>query len=134
MQIEINGMIAECDPIAINALMASASKIGRQAGELEQLRAQVAELEQLATVQSDNLQKYAAFEATWNRKQSELRAERDDLAARLVALVERLLNEAGEMERPHVVGGPRSRSLFLRRLREELSSVDVLVPARGGRK
>ena len=41
---------------------------------LAKIRAQVAELEQLATTQSDNLQRYATYGSTWNREQSALRA------------------------------------------------------------
>lgn len=70
------------DVAAFDALCAD---VLAKAAELEALRVQVVELEQLATVQSDNLQRYAAFESTWNRKQAELRAERDDARAKLAA-------------------------------------------------
>ena len=101
MQIEINGMIGECDTITLNALMAFAARHGQQTAELERLRAEVAQpygvsAQYVGALQAE-IERLRAQVADCQRAMVELsksntdvaatysaiKAERDDLAAKL---------------------------------------------------
>lgn len=85
MQIEINGMIGECDSVVANALLVNVARIGQQAAELERLREQLRVSEQAGR---EILQSLDAQQEAHIIEGGELRAERDGLAAKLEASLE----------------------------------------------